>query len=243
MDSELKLLLWAAATLGFLHTVLGPDHYLPFVAISRSLGWSRAKTIAVTLACGLAHVLSSALLGTLGIALGLAVARVEVWESSRGELAAWFLIAFGLVYSVWGIRQAYRHRPHTHVHAHADGIVHAHTHAHEGDHVHVHAAEPDSHGSPVRRLTPWALFLIFVFGPCEPLIPILMYPAAQQSLAGVVMVTVVFGVVTLATMLVAVLAILAGLARFPGAALPRYAHALAGSTLLLCGLAMQFFSL
>jgi len=27
----------------------------------------------------------------------------------------------------------------------------------------------------------WALFLIFVFGPCEPLIPLIMYPAAKLN--------------------------------------------------------------
>ena len=38
------------------------------------------------------------------------------------------------------------------------------------------------------------LFTIFVFGPCEPLIPILMYPAAKSSVAGMLLVAGVFSV-------------------------------------------------
>ena len=45
------------------------------------------------------------MLGFLGIALGIAVARLEGVESTRGEIAAWLLIGFGLydsdVVSAW----------------------------------------------------------------------------------------------------------------------------------------------
>ena len=209
--------------------------------MSRALHWSRTRTVLVTLVCGLGHVLSSVLLGTVGIALGLAIARLEAWESYRGQLAAWFLIAFGLVYFVWGFRRAYRFRPHTHVHAHADGLVHAHTHVHSVDHVHIHEGETD--GSRMARVTPWVLFTIFVFGPCEPLIPIVMYPAAQKSVWGVMLVASVFGIVTLTTMLITVLVILNGIARLPTATMERYAHAIAGAALLLCGFIIQFLGL
>ena len=67
-------------------------------------------------------------------------------------------------------------------------------------HLHVH-----TESERAASMTPWILFAIFVFGPCEPLIPVLMYPAALQSVAGVLLVTSVFAVVTLATMLGVVL--------------------------------------
>jgi len=59
------------------------------------------------------------------------------------------------------------------------GSAHGHKHAHHGSHAHVH-----EEGSGA-NITPWALFIIFVLGPCEPLIPILMYPAAKQSFASI----------------------------------------------------------
>jgi sulfite exporter TauE/SafE len=252
MPPQLPLLLGTAATIAALHTLLGPDHYLPFVAMSRALRWSRAKTVWVTLLCGLAHILSSLILALVGIALGIAASRLHQWESYRGELATWFLIAFGLVYFIWGLRRASRGRTHTHVHAHADGRVHAHLHKHDDSHVHVHdagagAQSGDALSLPAQermaRVTPWVLFTIFVFGPCEPLIPLTMYPASQNSFLGALLVTLVFGLVTLVTMVSAVLVLRAGVARLPTVMLERYMHALAGATLLLCGLAVRFLNL
>lgn len=83
------------------------------------------------------------------------------------------------------------------------------------------------------------LFTIFLFGPCEPLIPILMYPAATDNNTAVAVVAVVFAVATIATMLVMVLALNAGAKKLPTAGLERWAHALAGVTLLVCGLAIH----
>lgn len=239
MPPDLTVLLGTAATIGAVHTLLGPDHYLPFVAMSRALRWSATRTAWITLLCGLGHVLSSVILGFLGIGLGLAVTRLEFWESYRGELAAWFLIAFGLVYFVWGLRRAVRNQPHAHIHVHEDGLAHSHTHAHHDEHVHVHGADEPG----MKGVTPWVLFTIFVFGPCEPLIPVVMYPAVKHNLLGVVLVTGVFGVVTIGTMLAVVMTMRAGLMRLSLAALERYTHAFAGATILACGLAIQFLGL
>lgn len=242
-SNELTLLTLTAAGVGCMHTLLGPDHYLPFAMMARVGNWSKLKTTVVTLACGLGHVLSSVVLGAAGIALGMAVARMAGLESFRDRLAAWFLIGFGLVYFAWGIQRALLRRPHSHAHAHADGTMHFHSHVHQDEHRHVHGAQTDSHTSPSARLAPWILFTIFVTGPCKPLIPLLMYPAAQKSLVGVILVTVVFGTSTLATMLLTVLACQSGLERLPLGHLERYAHAFAGATIALCGMAIQYLGL
>lgn len=239
MSHELALLAATAAGLGFLHAALGPDHYLPFVLMGRAARWPRAKTLGVTLLCGIGHVGSSLLLAAGGAALGLASARLQAIESFRGQLAVWALIAFGLVYFVWGLRRAARHRPHAHVHLHADGTVHTHEHVHEAEHLHVHASSAPS----APRLTPWVLFTIFIFGPCEPLIPLVLVPAAQQSVGGVALVAGVFSAATLATMLAAVAILQMGVERLPLGALERYTHALAGAALVLCGAALRVFNL
>jgi sulfite exporter TauE/SafE len=233
VSQELLLLLGSAAAIGGLHTLLGPDHYLPFISLSQARGWALRKTIVITLLCGFGHVASSVVLGSIGIAAGIAVQRLELIEGFRGNLAAWLLIAFGLAYGAWGFHQALRNRPHQHWHRHADGTAHNHSHGHQTDHAHPHAE-----GN--RRLTPWILFTIFVLGPCEPLIPLLMYPAARQSPGGAVAVAAVFGVVTLGTMTAVVVLAHQGLKLFSAPRLTRFAHALAGLTLLLCGLAIQF---
>lgn len=217
MPPEFALLALSVAMVAFFHTLLGPDHYLPFVMMSRAGRWSKPKTLAVTFFCGIGHVFGSILLGSIGVALGFAVTRMESVDSVRGDLAAWALIGFGLVYFVWGMRKAGKLRQHG---------------------VHDPISENDN-----VSYTPWILFTIFVLGPCEPLIPLLIYPAAKASTAGIVLVILIFLAVTIVTMLGTVFLLSTGVERLPIKWLERYTHALAGATVSLCGLAIQFLSI
>lgn len=250
MENEITVLAATAASIGFLHTLFGPDHYLPFIVMSRARGWSLAKTAWITVLCGVGHVLGSVVLGLVGVGIGIAVFRLESLEAVRGNLAGWALIVFGFAYAVWGIRAAVRHRPHRHLHLHAEDGEHGHDdeheHGHEPGHEHEHihiGVHSHAHDLSGKKLTPWVLFVIFVLGPCEPLIPILMYPAARQSTAGLVFVTAVFGIVTIATMLTVVLLASWGIGFARLGRLERYTHALAGAAILLSGVAIQFLGL
>lgn len=237
MSDELVILLTAAASIGFFHTLLGPDHYLPFIVMSRSGKWSLAKTTVITLLCGLGHVMSSVILGMFGIILGIAVSQLETVETLRGGIAAWALIAFGLVYFIWGVRRALKNKPHRHLHIHEDGLNHEHVHVHTREHVHLHGKKGKN------TFTPWILFTLFLFGPCEPLIPLLMYPAAKSSFPGLLLVTGVFGTVTILTMVGIVLVSTFGMNLLPTSRLERYTHAIAGATICLCGMAIKFLGL
>jgi sulfite exporter TauE/SafE len=236
MNMDVAILCWTAATVGLVHTLLGPDHYLPFIVMARARNWSAAKTAWITFACGLGHVLSSVVLGLIGIAFGIAVMKLEAFEAFRGNLAAWGLIGFGFAYAAWGLHCGIRNRPHTHLHLKTQGDP-AHSHHHDGEHKHPH--------EPVKKanITPWVLFVIFVLGPCEPLIPLLMYPAAQHSLAGTVLVAAVFSAVTIGTMLTIVMAASWGISFARFGKLERWTHALAGGAICLSGLAIQFLGL
>ncbi len=228
-ETTLGALVATAAAIGFLHTVTGPDHFLPFIALAKAGRWSFARTMVVTSLCGIAHVASSVVLGLAGLAVGAALARLVGIEEFRGSVAGWLLFGFGLAYLVWGLRHAWGKRLHAHSHFPA-GVM-------EGD-----AAQAHSHQSsrPASVITPWIVFLIFAFGPCEPLIPLLMYPAAESSLAGSMLVAGVFGATTLSTMLTMVAAGYLGLARISGGAIERYGHAACGGAIALCGAAVVF---
>ena len=236
MNSGIIILCGTAAAFGFVHTLLGPDHYLPFIVMNRARKWSAAKTAWITFACGLGHVLSSVFLGLIGIACGIAVMKLEAFEAFRGNLAAWALIGFGFAYMGWGIQRGIRNRPHTHLHLEGKGAP-AHSHSHDGEHVHTH--EPEAKVN----ITPWILFTIFVLGPCEPLIPLLMYPAAQHSLSGTLLVAVVFSAVTISTMMGIVMAASWGVSFARFGKLERWTHALAGGAICMSGLAIQFLGL
>ena len=96
-ETALKILLGSAFTIGLVHTLIGPDHYLPFILLARARNWRLKKTLWITFGCGVGHVLSSVVIGLAGIAAGIAVGQLEGIEGVRGELASWALIAFGLV--------------------------------------------------------------------------------------------------------------------------------------------------
>lgn len=204
---NLSALLVTAVLTGVLHTVAGPDHYVPFIALGRARNWSVAKTSAITLIAGSGHVLSSILIGFIGLGLSIQLDLLTAIESVRGDVAAWFFIAFGIAYMVWGIStmKARRSSPVT----------------------------PKSN-----TLVGWILFIIFAFGPCEPLIPLFIYPAATIGIPAALLVSFVFLAGTLSTMLVMVLASTFGL-KFLPVKLHGYAHPVAGSIILVCGLLIK----
>lgn len=235
MNNEIYILSLTAASIGFIHTLIGPDHYLPFIMMAKAGKWTKIKTFWVTIFCGIGHVLSSVVLGFIGIAAGIALDKLELIEGTRGEIAGWALIAFGFVYMIWGMKKAYKNRPHSHIHVESDGTYHTHTHQHHGEHVHMKEQK--------KSLTPWILFLVFVLGPCEPLIPLLMFPAAQESIAGLWIVTAIFGITTIGTMLGIVMVSLWGINFLPLGKLERFTHALAGFAIFASGLAINLLGL
>ncbi len=241
MENEL-VLLWGAASIAFVHTLLGPDHYLPFVAVGKARGWSLPKTGLITLMCGVGHSIGSILLGFIGVyASGYVTGLLNI-ESVRGDVAAWALLCFGILYAAWGIRKSFSARSHDHWHTHADGVRHTHNHNHQSDHAHVHA-EKAAQKFSMKIFAPWALFIIFILGPCEPLIPLMMVPAAAGNYMGVAMTVGIFTAVTITTMLSVVMLSSWGLKSVSTNGLQKYSHAFAGGTISLCAVGMLAFGL
>ena len=232
MDATLQVLLSTAVGIGFIHTVVGVDHSLPFVVLGRARAWTLRKTLSITALCGVGHVLSSVVIGGLGLSLGVAVGKLEWLEASRGDIASWVLIIFGTLYAAWSV--ARRRRVHRHTHRHADGVVHAHT---DGLVTHNHAQMP-----PV-SMTLWGLFIVFVLGPCEPLIPLLMVPALSMDGWAVALVVSAFGVTTIGTMLVVVAIGHAGLRMPVFRRLEPHANTLAGVLIAGSGFAIRMLGI
>ncbi len=114
MNSELLILLITTISVGFFHTLLGPDHYLPFIVMAKSGKWSKLKTIFITIFCGLGHVGSSIILAIIGIIFGIGISQITPFEEMRGNVAAFLFLAFGLIYFIWGIRKAKKHSTELH---------------------------------------------------------------------------------------------------------------------------------
>lgn len=241
MNNQVFLLTWTAVVLGFTHTLLGPDHYLPFTMMARAGKWSFKKTMLVTFVCGLGHVLSSVLLGFLGIGLGIAVKKLVGIESLRGEIASWLLMSFGFIYAIWGLREAFKNGgKHKHLSINTEGklVTEEHNHNNE-EHGHHH----DEEKAKKKEMALWTMFVIFVLGPCEPLIPLLIYPAAGSGMTGTITVAVAFSIATIGTMMSVVALTYKGVAKLNTAFLEKYIHAIAGFVIFLSGAGMVFLGL
>ena len=246
MTPELAVLAGTAATLGATHTAIGVDHTLPFIMLGRARQWSLTKTLAVTSVCAVGHDLTSVLIGAQGnYGLGLALPELEAIAIGRGHFAAWGLIAFGAIYAVVGWWRMRREDAHRHFHVHADGTVHTHDHAHgtsDGQlvHHHRHPSRAARQALPLesKRLIP-GLFLIFVLGPCEALIPLMAAPALSAQ-GGAVMIATVFGLATTATMLALVTLGYLGLNIKAIDRLEPHLQWIAGFAIFVSGLGVEF---
>ncbi len=197
-------LLTAAVSVAFFHS-LAPDHWLPFTALAKSSRWGMGKLVWLTTLAGLGHVTSSLLLGFVGLWAGLAIHHLQGVEAWRGGAGIWLLIGFGVAYALWGLKHAQHHHPHITVE----------------EAVKVYA---------VRRM--WTLFAIMVFGPCEPLIP-LMFVASQHGMPTVWAISLVFSVVTVGMVVGQSALGYAGVRLVNAPWMERYAHAIAGLVIVL----------
>jgi len=243
-NSGSNVLLLTAVAVGFIHTLVGPDHYLPFIVIGRARRWGLGRTSLLTFVCGLGHVLSSIVIGLVGVAGGVALARIQGWEAARGSWASWMMIVFGVVYGGWGVWVAYRRGDHRHTHLHPDGMLHVHPHDHGPGHVSVHSHGHGKDGRiPWKGLTPWILFLVFVLGPCEPMIPLFFASAMSGSWREVILVAAGYSFATLIAMHAIVAILWLGLTKLDLGPMERWSHALAGGVIALSGIGMAFLGL
>ncbi len=208
MSGLFPTLVAAAMTVGSLHS-LAPDHWVPFAALARAQNWPAGRTARVTLLCGFGHVTVSVLLGLLGLVFGRQM--LETFGHRMEAVAGLLLVAFGLLYAVWGLRRTAGRHLHGHAHVHYD---------------HVH--DPG-------RMTARGLFLLFCADPCVAVVPLLFAAAPLGTLqtAGLV---ALYELATLATMVALVLPARAGAQLLRGAWFARYGDATAGGLIVLTGL-------
>ena len=228
MQPEMQAIILASISIALLHTLTGPDHYLPFIVLSKTRSWSITKTMGWTIACGMGHVLSSVLLGLMGGALGWSFSSLNWFENTRGGVAAWVMLSFGFFFMLWGIHKAYKNNPHKHFDLDSDNNLYVY------QHKHGEAVLPQER----YRVTPWVMFIIFILGPCEPMIPLLYFPAAQNSWWAVLLLISIYTICTLATMLTMVLLGYYGISLTRIQKSERYMHAFGGLTIFICGAGM-----
>lgn len=190
----------------FLHAAL-PTHWLPFVLVGRAQGWRAGRTLWVAAVAGGAHIATTATVGGLIAAAGLAL---DQWVSGvLPYVAAALLFGFGLYYLS---RAAAR------VPALADG---------PGE-----MSDTATRGSD--RAAALGLIGMMAASPGEALLPFYLRTASEGvwALAGL---TLAFAVGTIAGMLVFTGLARAGVSAFRLERLARYEGAILGLALLALG--------
>lgn len=197
----MQALVTGSLLLSLLHALI-PSHWLPFVTIGQTEQWSRRQTLTVTALAGLAHTISTTLLGVLVSLAGWQLSESYTEFSERA--IPLLLLALGL----WYLIQHVRHR---HVH----------------DHLDVDSARTARSFSALLLSLSLAMFL----SPCLE-IEAYFLSAGAQGWGAVVLVTLIYNVVTLSGMLLMVTLGRRGLQRINPRWFEHHENLLTGLTLL-----------
>ena len=210
--STTPALLVAAAGVGFGHAIL-PDHWVPLAVIGRTRRYPLARVARLSGLAGVAHVLVSVVLGAVIVVVGLQL-RSTV-EHAQDAIVGSLLIATGLLF--FGLELTGRGHRHDHDHDHARDDDHDHPHHHH------------EHG---------LLSIMVPFGaaasPDLTILPVFL--AATTAGAGAAIGSViVFGAVTVGTIVGLTLFAAAGGYQVRGEWLERWGNVLTAAVLIAIG--------
>lgn len=214
------------ALMGVLHTV-SPEHWLPFALVARAQGWSRRKTVLVSILGAIADIAPETVLGLL-LMLGWEelLHTPHAWEDAIPLINGCVLIALGGIYAAWAVIRSRRGAaPHFHIHFHAQ--------RHEGGAL--------AAGSPVVDKMTIGLLIVSAISPCLGTLGIfqtLIDKSWDLRLGAIGMYALVSIVVEVAFVLLAVRAYSA--LRFPF--LEKHAETLTGILIALIGVWLLLFN-
>ncbi|MBN2481589.1 MAG: hypothetical protein JXB19_07615 [Bacteroidales bacterium] len=196
--------------LSILHAAI-PSHWLPVVAIARSEKWLRSEAITVTAISGLAHTLSTVL---IGITVGLIGHRLsEHYEYITEKVAPAILVVMGIVYVMID-----RNR-------------------HHGKHMnHVSQGNIKNRSKWAIAAT---LSVAMFFSPCLE-VEAFYFQAGVLGWPAIIMVSVIYVIVTVAGMLVLVDLGLKGVTRIRSRFLDHHEKLISGFVLIVLGILAWF---
>jgi nickel/cobalt transporter (NicO) family protein len=232
MSDATPALFAAAAGVGFGHAIL-PDHWVPLAVLGRARRYPLSKIARLSGLAGVAHVLLSIVLGGAIIAVGLQF-RSSV-SSAQDAIIGGLLIATGLGFAVLQATGRGHHHDHADDHDHAHDDDHAHDHDHEHDHAagsHRHA-DPDA-GHGVGRLAAIMVPFGAAASPDLTILPVFL-AATTAGVATAVGSVVIFGAVTIGTIVGLTLGAAKGGYQIKGDWLDRWGNAVTAGVLILIG--------
>ncbi len=218
-------LLLGTLSISTLHALI-PSHWLAFAIVGRTERWTVGRTLAVTVAAGVGHILITVILGVLVATAGKALVR-SVPEAAEHTIAAVVLIALGIWFALPSLR--------------GHGGCH---HHHEHDYLPQTEADAEdplaaTERSRRGRTAIGALVAGMTLSPCLDLLSVYI-PAFQYSWRVVVGISLVMAVTTLGLMALLVWLAMHGMRRLNLAWLDRNEGLAVGGTLVALGLLLLF---
>jgi hypothetical protein len=223
----LPALMLAAAGVGFGHAVM-PDHWMPLAVLSRTRRYSTRRTVRLSLAAGVMHVLVSLVLGAVLVVVGLQF-RGTVSEHTDVVIGG-ILLVTGLVFLV----REMIGRGHRHDHDHDHDNSHEHNHDYAHDHAHHRDRDRDHAHDHPRSLTAILIPFGAAASPDLTILPVFL-AAGAVGVAASVGSLIAFAAVTVGTMVGLTTTTAAGARLLTAPWIDRGANLLTAATLLLIG--------
>lgn len=229
--TSVPLLIVAAGTVGFLHSIL-PDHWVPLAVVGRTQRWSITRVARVSFLASVGHVLTSIIIAGIIALVGLQFR--STFETEQGHIVGVVLVLTGIGFLVWGLTG--------HGHHHPDDHDHAHHHQHGNPHDDLGHDRPSAYlaGSEHSLARRFAAIAVPFGAAASPDLTILPVALAASAVSGpaVVGCLISFSGVTLATFVVLTVgATLAGY-QVKGEWLEEYGNVITAVVLMGIGLAV-----
>lgn len=213
MSATTPALLGAAAGVAIGHAIL-PDHWVPLAVVGRTRRYTLRRVAKLSTAAAIAHVLVSLVLGAIIVAVGLQF-RSDI-QAAQDAVIGTVLIATGLAFVALELTG----RGHRHVHGHG-----------EHHHEHIHA---DPAPSRTRALAAIMVPFGAAASPDLTILPVFL-AATTAGVATAIGSVVIFGAVTIGTIVGLTLGAAKGGYQIKGDWLDRWGNALTAGVLLVIG--------
>ena len=112
--------LFGSIALSIVHATI-PNHWLPLIVIGKTERWTHKETLTVTAITGIAHTLSTIIVGIIVGVLGYTLS--SSYQTITTVVAPAILILLGFVYLVLDWKENRVHEHHHHHHINAENIL------------------------------------------------------------------------------------------------------------------------
>lgn len=209
----LSQIITGAFLLSIVHASI-PNHWIPLVALSRAEGWDERATMGYTAIAGLSHTLSTILIGVLVGFVGYRLS--DSYSFIVAVIAPSLLMLLGIIYLILSIRENKHHHHH---------------HSHD---IHIGDVKKKTTAAIIVTLT-----VSMFFSPCLE-IEAYYFVASTLGWEGILAVSAVYTVITIAGMLLLVWLGMKGVRNIKSHFLEHHEKTMTGALLVVLGAAGFF---